>query len=166
VQTPPHGTDDEAEGGDEFDADIELGPVTLHSSPSKRSTRSSRSSRSSVSSLWSSPRRNLSSSSLGREARKLDRSPSGTLVGASASEPTSPTSLTEPWELARDGGEGRCASGFGRFRGPSRSPQPRRVSDVSPVVSHMAIKNNATRSRSQDYPSGDYFQRNLKLKVS
>ena len=146
-------TDDE-EGDrtekDQEDRFDESNEVTLPS-PTKRSSKSSNSSK------WSSPRRKLSAASTGRERR--DRAPSVTPVGASASEPTSPEprDSSDRWELPVTGGSPR---------GLFHSPQHRRVSDVSPrrLPTNRPMKNNA-RSRSQDYQTWDYFQRNLRLKV-
>ncbi|XP_070196560.1 uncharacterized protein [Littorina saxatilis] len=126
-------------------------------SPSKRNSRSSNSS-----SVWSSPRRKQSVASScgsngggGSSRERRDRTPSISVIGASASEPTSPEPR-ESWELPGVGGS---------QRGQFRSPQPRRVSDVSPrrLPGNRPMQNNA-RSRSQDYQNWDYFQKNLKLK--
>ncbi|KAK7495078.1 hypothetical protein BaRGS_00013718 [Batillaria attramentaria] len=146
VEEEDENGDDENEGSDKVDNSRQ----SSLSSPSKRNSRSS------FSSLWSSsPRRKLSSLSVGGERR--EKRPSMPVFGASSSEPTSPEGREPMWELPVSSGSKKKEF---------LSPQRRRVSDVSPmrrVPSTRPVKNNA-RSRSQDYRDWDYFQRNLKLK--
>ncbi|KAL8577412.1 hypothetical protein ACOMHN_021592 [Nucella lapillus] len=143
---------EEEYGEDTFDASTE---VSLPSPTRRTSSRSSGSS-------MSSPRRKLSAASaLGKERPRERRSSSvvAVMAGASGIEPTSP----EP----RDTGDGweLPVTGVTDRRGPSRSPQRRRVSDVNPMrlSANRPFKNNV-RSRSQDFQNRDYFQRNLRLK--
>lgn len=125
-----------------------------------------RSSRSSSSSTWSSPRRKMSSASAKTENR--EKPPAIVVTATSCSEPTSPEGRHPRFTWGSGAAANNGAKrGQGQRQGQSKAFS-RRVSDVSPMRMSLGTpaQNNVPRSRSQDYQTFDYFQKNLKLKVS